>query len=662
MRRRDGPQYHVRPREGWLNDPNGLIVYGGAYHVFYQHVEKGCDWDWGLVWGHAVSHDLAHWHHFPPALVPTRGSADSDGCWSGCCALDGDGRPVLLYTGVRLHSTPVAQDAAPAATEGCGIEVGRLPANDDGAGPLWTETQCLATLAAPEYPGASAFHCAATDDLLLVCWTKGAAPLLPTPPAELQLLGWRDPFLYARPRERVLPFAGPWGQWAAGGVEDAAEAGSERSYSGDGSEAGEETFRLVVGCGISGIGGALLAYSSNSLTSGWQYNGVMCSAADVALSAGVELGAVWECPLLAPLPGGGSAWLLAVSPYPCVPPNSPSNPVLAWVGHMEEGWRFDLTGAHGPFRMDLGDCLYAPSVCRDTMGDRLLLWGWQEERRRPGSVATYSGCLTLPRVLTWHSPGPEGRLPLAQAPAPELAALRRGAGWRAKGLEVHPGRPVAIGGEEASIEGVQLEVRLTLRRGSAASAGLRLASSLAGERGDATITYSWETHSLTVSWSPPGAPGEGAGASRGSSQAAPFEGPPPNTAPSWAAGAVPMPLDLALAELQAALPAPPSAAAVEPGDAAPPPVGGRLAGKPCDSISLTVFVDESSLEVYTGDGQVLTTRVYRGQPARGCSASIVATGGVAVVERARAWELDSAWGEEEEESAEEFWEESEEED
>jgi beta-fructofuranosidase len=87
---------------------------------FYQHLPTGCEWDWGLVWGHAVSHDLVHWRHLPPALCPSPGKLDADGCFSGCCTVDVDGVPTIMYTGVRLRSNP---DCGPLPPTECDLQL-----------------------------------------------------------------------------------------------------------------------------------------------------------------------------------------------------------------------------------------------------------------------------------------------------------------------------------------------------------------------------------------------------------------------------------------------------------------------------------------------------------------------------------------------------------
>ena len=65
------PQIHFTTRNGWLNDPNGLIFIDGKYHMFYQH--NPCEPRWGnMHWGHAISNDMIHWEETDIALFPDK--------------------------------------------------------------------------------------------------------------------------------------------------------------------------------------------------------------------------------------------------------------------------------------------------------------------------------------------------------------------------------------------------------------------------------------------------------------------------------------------------------------------------------------------------------------------------------------------------------------
>lgn len=103
------PQYHFTPPTNWLNDPNGLIQWRGQYHVFYQYNPNG-PFHGTIHWGHAVSDDLVRWRDLPVALAPTPGGPDAQGCWSGC-AVDDNGVPTLIYTGVNPQAVSIATSA-----------------------------------------------------------------------------------------------------------------------------------------------------------------------------------------------------------------------------------------------------------------------------------------------------------------------------------------------------------------------------------------------------------------------------------------------------------------------------------------------------------------------------------------------------------------------
>ncbi|MCD8398383.1 MAG: glycoside hydrolase family 32 protein [Lachnospiraceae bacterium] len=93
------PAYHLTPRIGWMNDPNGFSFYNGAYHLFYQYHPYSLEWG-PMHWGHAVSRDLLHWEYLPCALAPDQ-DYDGFGCFSGSASELPDGRQLLMYTGVR---------------------------------------------------------------------------------------------------------------------------------------------------------------------------------------------------------------------------------------------------------------------------------------------------------------------------------------------------------------------------------------------------------------------------------------------------------------------------------------------------------------------------------------------------------------------------------
>ncbi|MDE6419465.1 MAG: glycoside hydrolase family 32 protein [Lachnospiraceae bacterium] len=94
----DRPVFHLSPRVGWMNDPNGFSYYKGEYHLFYQY--HPYDSFWGpMHWGHAVSKDLLHWVYLPAALAPDM-PYDKDGCFYGSAITLPDASQMLLYTGV----------------------------------------------------------------------------------------------------------------------------------------------------------------------------------------------------------------------------------------------------------------------------------------------------------------------------------------------------------------------------------------------------------------------------------------------------------------------------------------------------------------------------------------------------------------------------------
>jgi len=104
------PMYHFRPPARWMNDICGTIYYKGYHHIFHQS-NPYLDDEYGWGWGHARSKDLVHWEVLPFALPPMKHRGERR-CNSGSVTLDGNGRPMILYTFVPTTRAKRSQWAA----------------------------------------------------------------------------------------------------------------------------------------------------------------------------------------------------------------------------------------------------------------------------------------------------------------------------------------------------------------------------------------------------------------------------------------------------------------------------------------------------------------------------------------------------------------------
>ncbi|WP_306295896.1 glycoside hydrolase family 32 protein [Arthrobacter sp. STN4] len=120
------PAFHYTARDTWINDPNGLILHNGIYHLFYQNNPRGSTWG-NMSWGHATSVDLLHWTEHAPAIV-------TDACediFSGSVVFDASNS-----SGLGTAETPalvaIYTSAFKQESEHCGEQAQSLALSLDG--------------------------------------------------------------------------------------------------------------------------------------------------------------------------------------------------------------------------------------------------------------------------------------------------------------------------------------------------------------------------------------------------------------------------------------------------------------------------------------------------------------------------------------------------
>ncbi|MGN0159272.1 MAG: glycoside hydrolase family 32 protein [Brotaphodocola sp.] len=88
--------FHLMPKTGWMNDPNGLCQKDGVYHIYYQYTPFETTGELKL-WGHYRTRDFIHYEDDGPVLFPDS-DLDAHGAYSGSAYVE-DGAIHFFYTG-----------------------------------------------------------------------------------------------------------------------------------------------------------------------------------------------------------------------------------------------------------------------------------------------------------------------------------------------------------------------------------------------------------------------------------------------------------------------------------------------------------------------------------------------------------------------------------
>ncbi|KAK8859700.1 glycoside hydrolase family 32 protein [Apiospora arundinis] len=349
------PKYHLLAPKGWVNDPcaPGYDPVHQTYHVGFQWVPDGVEWNNSISWGSAVSPDFVTWTvREKPSLAPTP-EADVLGVFTGCMS------PVSAKSGaVTAFYTSVT----------------RSPIHH----------------ALPYCHGQELLHAATSSDAGKTWIRYENNPVLSGPPAGFEATGWRDPFIAPWVSMARLLDDPPATSYAliAGGTKNGGPTSFLYSISPE--SLYEWTFVSTLG-----------TMPKSSFASGDRY----------------DYGSNWEVTNFISFPNPDSAGandsqldFLVMSVEGMTETGVPSGHTefrrdhkQMWLcGKLAPGQdkRVELAYQYGGF-LDHG-CYYAGNSFYDPKNHRHVIFGWLVEEDLPlkkRQAQGWSGMLSLPRIL-----------------------------------------------------------------------------------------------------------------------------------------------------------------------------------------------------------------------------------------------------------------------